>query len=291
MARIAIIGGGSMGEALLAGLLRSGRQVKDMVVAERMPDRAKYLSDTYSVQVASVADAAEHATFVIVAVKPSDVALVIGDIAEAAAKAEAESAEQVFVSVAAGVATSFYESKLPVGAPVIRVMPNAPALVGAGVSALAKGRFVTPEQLKEAATLFDCVGGVLTVPESQIDAVTAVSGSGPAYFFLMVEALVDAGVAVGLSRPVATDLAVQTMAGSAAMLLEGLDKARRPAADGGMGVGVDTTAAQLRATVTSPGGTTAAGLRELERGGLRAAVADAVVAAKTRSEQLGITSE
>jgi pyrroline-5-carboxylate reductase len=291
MARIAIIGGGSMGEALLAGLLRSGRQVKDMVVAERMPDRAKYLSDTYSVQVASVADAAEHATFVIVAVKPSDVELVIGEIAEAAAKAEADSAEQVFVSVAAGVATSFYESKLPAGAPVIRVMPNAPALVGAGVSALAKGRFVTPEQLKEVATLFDCVGGVLTVPESQIDAVTAVSGSGPAYFFLMVEALIDAGVAVGLSRPVATDLAVQTMAGSAAMLLEGLDKARRPAADGGMGVGVDTTAAQLRATVTSPGGTTAAGLRELERGGLRAAVADAVVAAKTRSEQLGITSE
>lgn len=291
MARIAIIGGGSMGEALLAGLLRSGRQVKDMVVAERMPDRAKYLSETYSVQVASVTDAAEHATFVIVAVKPSDVDLVMGDIAEAAAKAEADSAEQVFVSVAAGVATSFYESKLPAGAPVIRVMPNAPALVGAGVSALAKGRFVTPEQLKEVATLFDCVGGVLTVPESQIDAVTAVSGSGPAYFFLMVEALVDAGVAVGLSRPVATDLAVQTMAGSAAMLLEGLDKARRPAADGGMGVGVDTTAAQLRATVTSPGGTTAAGLRELERGGLRAAVADAVVAAKTRSEQLGITSE
>jgi pyrroline-5-carboxylate reductase len=291
MARIAIIGGGSMGEALLAGLLRSGRQVKDMVVAERMPDRAKYLSDTYSVQVASVADAAEHATFVIVAVKPSDVELVIGEIAEAAAKAEADSAEQVFVSVAAGVATSFYESKLPAGAPVIRVMPNAPALVGAGVSALAKGRFVTPEQLKEVATLFDCVGGVLTVPESQIDAVTAVSGSGPAYFFLMVEALVDAGVAVGLSRPVATDLAVQTMAGSAAMLLEGLDKARRPAADGGMGVGVDTTAAQLRATVTSPGGTTAAGLRELERGGLRAAVSDADVAAKTRSEQLGITSE
>lgn len=291
MARIAIIGGGSMGEALLAGLLRSGRQVKDMVVAERMPDRAKYLSDTYSVQVAPVADAAEHATFVIVAVKPSDVELVIGEIAEAAAKAEADSAEQVFVSVAAGVATSFYESKLPAGAPVIRVMPNAPALVGAGVSALAKGRFVTPEQLKEVATLFDCVGGVLIVPESQIDAVTAVSGSGPAYFFLMVEAIVDAGVAVGLSRPVATDLAVQTMAGSAAMLLEGLDKARRPAADGGMGVGVDTTAARLRATVTSPGGTTAAGLRELERGGLRAAVADAVVAAKTRSEQLGITSE
>lgn len=128
--------------------------------------------------------------------------------------------------------------------------------------------------------MFDCVGGVLTVAESQLDAVTAVSGSGPAYFFLMVEALVDAGVAQGLSRPVATDLVVQTMAGSAAMLLEGLDKARRPAGDGAVAAGVDTTAAQLRATVTSPAGTTAAGLRELERGGLRAAVADAVAAAK-----------
>jgi pyrroline-5-carboxylate reductase len=170
-------------------------------------------------------------------------------------------------------------------------MPNAPALVGAGVSALAKGRFATPEQLREVATLFDCVGGVITVPESQLDAVTAVSGSGPAYFFLLVEALVDAAVAVGLPRPVATDLAVQTMAGSAAMLLERLDQGGEGSAGAGLGAGVDTTAAQLRATVTSPGGTTAAGLRELERGGLRTAVAEAVDAAKRRSEQLGITSE
>jgi pyrroline-5-carboxylate reductase len=291
MARIAIIGGGSMGEALLAGLLRAGRQVRDMVVSERMPERAKYLSDTYSVLVTSVSDAAENATFVIVAVKPSDVDSVVTEIAQTAVKAESESAEQVFVTVAAGVTTAFYESKLPAGSPVVRVMPNAPALVGAGVSVLARGRFATPEHLKEVSALFDCVGGVLTVPESQLDAVTAVSGSGPAYFFLMVEALVDAAVAEGLTRPVATDLAVQTMAGSAAMLLERLDEVRQPASDGGFGLGVDTTAAQLRATVTSPGGTTAAGLRELERGGLRAAVAGAVAAAKARSEQLGITSE
>jgi pyrroline-5-carboxylate reductase len=291
MARIAIIGGGSIGEALLAGLLRAGRHVKDLVVAERLPERAKYLSDTYSVLVTSVADATETATYVIVAVKPADVPLVIGDISAAAARAEQGSAEQVFVTVAAGVTTAFYESKLPAGSSVIRVMPNAPALVGAGVSALAPGRFASREQLDAVAGLFDAVGGVLTVPESQLDAVTAVSGSGPAYFFLMVEALVDAAVATGLTRQVATDLAVQTMAGSAAMLLERMDHARRTADDAGLGSGVDTTAAQLRATVTSPGGTTAAGLRELERGGLRAAVADAVVAAKNRSEQLGITSE
>jgi pyrroline-5-carboxylate reductase len=290
MARIAIIGGGSIGEALLSGLLRAGRQVKDLVVAEKSPERAKYLSETYSVLVTTVFDAVDSATYVIVAVKPADVGSVTGEIANAVSKAESDAAEQVFVSVVAGVTTEFYEHKLPAGSPVIRVMPNAPVVVGGGVSALAPGRFAHPDHLKEVSAIFDAVGGVLTVPESQLDAVTAVSGSGPAYFFLMVEALVDAGVAAGLSRPVATDLVVQTMAGSAAMLLERLDEAQ-PAGDVAMGTAIDTTAAQLRATVTSPGGTTAAGLRELERGGLRAAVAEAVEAAKKRSEQLGITSE
>jgi pyrroline-5-carboxylate reductase len=173
---------------------------------------------------------------------------------------------------------------------VVRAMPNAAALVGAGVTALAKGRFVTAPQLEEVSALFDSVGGVLTVPESQMDAVTALSGSGPAYFFLMVEALVDAGVAAGLSRQVATDLTAQTMAGSAAMLLERMD-ADRAVEGEALGVRADATAAQLRATVTSPGGTTAAALRELERGGLRVAVDAAVQAAKRRSEQLRITSE
>ena len=286
MARIAIIGGGNMGEALLAGLLRAGRQVKDLVLSEKSADRAEFLSQTYSVQVASLADAVANAAFVILAVKPADVETIIAEIADAAGKAESDAVEQVLVSVVAGITTGFYESHLPAGYPVIRVMPNAPALVGAGITALAKGRFSTAEQMSTAAALFESVGVVLTVPEAQIDAVTAVSGSGPAYFFLFLEALVDAGVANGLSRPVATELAVQTMAGSAAMLLErteaaSADSAGRP----------DTTAAELRAMVTSPGGTTAAGLRELERGGVRAAVAAAVDAAKTRSEQLGITSE
>lgn len=289
MARIAIIGGGNIGEALLSGLLRSGRQVKELVAAEKDPRRAKYLADTYSIFVTSVADAVDSAAYILVAVKPADVGNVVAEIAEAAGHADTDE-EQVFVSVAAGVTTGFYEAKLPAGSPVIRVMPNAPAVVGAGVSALAPGRFATPEHLKEVAAIFEAVGGVITVPESQLDAVTAVSGSGPAYFFLMVEALVDAGVAVGLSRPIATDLAVQTMAGSAAMLLERFDKPQ-PSGSAAMGTAMDTTATQLRATVTSPGGTTAAGLRELERGGLRAAVANAVDAAKTRSEQLGITSE
>ncbi|BBX65052.1 pyrroline-5-carboxylate reductase [Mycobacterium saskatchewanense] len=291
MARIAIIGGGSIGEALLSGLLRAGRQVKDLVVAERVPERAKYLADTYSVLVAPVADAVDNATFVVVAVKPADVEQVMGEVSRVAAAAESDTAEQVFVTVAAGVTTSYFESKLPAGAPVVRAMPNAAALVGAGVTALAKGRFVTPAQLEEVSALFDSVGGVLVVPESQMDAVTALSGSGPAYFLLMVEALVDAGVAAGLTRQVATDLTAQTMAGAAAMLLERLDSDSEAAAEQAPGMLPDATAVQLRATVTSPGGTTAAGLRELERGGLRVAVDAAVQAAKMRSEQLRITSE
>lgn len=290
MARIAIVGGGGMGEALLAGLLRAGRQVKDLVVAEKDPDRAKYLAEKHSVLVTSVADAVDTATYVIVAVKPFDVEGLVAEIAEAAAQAESDTAEQVFVTIAAGVTTAFFENKLPAGAPVIRVMPNAPVVVGGGVSALAPGRFATPEHLKEVSAIFDAVGGVLTVPESQLDAVTALSGSGPAYFFLMVEAMVDAGVNAGLSRSVATELVAQTMAGSAAMLLDRLDQTQK-SGDAGARPAMDTSAAELRATVTSPGGTTAAGLRELEKGGLRAAVASAVDAAKTRSEQLGITSE
>jgi pyrroline-5-carboxylate reductase len=286
VSRIAIIGGGNIGEALLSGLLRAGRQVKDIVVAERVPARARHLAETYSVLVAGVADAVENANFVVVAVKPSDVESVTEEIAEAVARDETGSVEHVFVTVVAGVHTAYFETKLSAGAPVVRVMPNAPMVVAAGVSAIAKGRFASDEQLKEVAALFDSVGGVLTVPETQLDAVTAVSGSGPAYFFLMAEALIDAGVAAGLSRATATDLVVQTMAGSAAMLLESFD-GRTEAADSF----IDTTPARLRATVTSPAGTTAAGLAELERGGFRAAVAAAVVAAKNRAGQLGITSE
>ncbi|MGF2950953.1 pyrroline-5-carboxylate reductase [Mycobacterium sp. THU-M116] len=291
MARIAIIGGGSIGEALLSGLLRAGRQVKDLVVAERIPERATYLADTYSVLTTSVTEAVENAAVVVVAVKPADVASLMGELARVAVAAENDTADQVFVTVAAGITVTYLEARLPAGTPVVRAMPNAAALVGAGVTALAKGRFVTPGQLEEVSRLFEAVGEVLTVAESHMDAVTALSGSGPAYFLLMVEALVDAGVAAGLTREVATELTAQTMAGSTAMLREALDQDRRPGAGEGLGKRVDASAAQLRATVTSPDGTTAAALRELERGGLRATVDAAVQAAKTRSEQLRITSE
>ncbi len=294
MARIAIIGGGNMGEALLSGLLRAGRPVKDMVVAERLTDKARYLSERYSVLVTSVADAVENAAVVIIAVKPTDVDPVIAEIAGAITAASDSSPDQVLVPVAAGISTGHLESRLPAGTAVVRVMPNTPALVGAGVSVLSKGRFASSEQLNDVAALFDCVGAVVIVPEAQLDAVTAVSGSGPAYFFLLVEALVDAGVGVGLSRRVATDLAVRTMVGSGAMLLdrlEGPDQQQPAATEPTAGEAMDTTPAQLRAMVTSPGGVTAAALRELESGGLRAAVDRAVRAAKTHSEQQRMTSE
>ncbi|MBV0915823.1 pyrroline-5-carboxylate reductase [Mycobacteroides chelonae] len=295
MSRIAIIGGGNIGEALISGLLRAGRQAKDIVVSEKVPARAKALAEAYSIRVSEVADAVEGADFIVVAVKPSDVESATSEIAAALAKLDAEGndreTEQVLVSVAAGVSASFFESKLAAGAPVVRVMPNAPMLVGAGVSAVAKGRFATDEQLSAVAELLESVGSVIKVAESQMDTVTALSGSGPAYFFLLVEALVDAGVASGLTRPVATDLVIQTMAGSAAMLLERAETDENRAPGLQTRTEVDTTAAELRATITSPGGTTAAALRELERGGLRASVYAAVEAAKTRSEQLGITSE
>lgn len=293
MARIAIVGGGNMGEALLAGLLRAGRPVRELVLAERSAVRARYLAETYSVLVTSVADAVETADVVIIAVKPADLDSVIAEVAEVVAAASGDTPEQVLVSVAAGVTTGYVESKLPAGVAVVRAMPNTPALVGAGASVLCRGRFASPDQLNAVAALFDSVGSVAIVPEAQMDAVTAVSGSGPAYFFLMVEALVDAGVAAGLSRRLVTDLAVQTMAGAAGMLLDRLEPAergRQPAAETAVGA-IDTTAAQLRAMVTSPGGTTAAALRELERGGLRATVDAAVRAAKTRAEQLRVTPE
>jgi pyrroline-5-carboxylate reductase len=291
MSTIAIIGGGNIGEALLSGLLRSGRQAKEIVVSERIGERGRYLSEKYSVQVTDVADAVAGADMVVVAVKPSDVESVTAEIAAAAAGGARDNRERLFVSVAAGVSTAYYESRLPAGSPVIRVMPNAPMLVGAAISAIATGRFAAAEHLKEVAALFESVGVALTVPESQLDAVTAVSGSGPAYFFLMVEALIDAGVEAGLGRSVATDLVAHTLAGSAAMLLDRMRNQARPAGGESPGAAIDTTPVQLRATITSPGGTTAAGLRELERGNLRETVAAAVQAAKRRSEHLGITSE
>ncbi|MEV0297976.1 pyrroline-5-carboxylate reductase [Nocardia sp. NPDC050710] len=273
MTRIAVIGGGRIGEALIAGLLESGRVSKDLVVVETHPDRAELIASRFGVRVTdSVADAAVGADLLVIAVKPGDVDTVLTQLGKA--ELNTGDRDQVLVSLAAGVPTARLEAKLPAGFPVVRVMSNTPMLVGQGMSVLAPGRYARSEQLALITEVLAAVGKVVTVSESQMDAVTAVSGSGPAYFFLVVEAMVEAGVGLGLTRDVATQLVVQTMVGSAALL----DESGQPAEE-------------LRAAVTSPAGTTAAAVRELERGGVRSAFLEALHAAKQRSAEQGGTGD
>ncbi len=260
----AILGAGKIGEALLAGLLRSGVAPGELCFTEQYPQRAEQLSKQYGVQAVPAAKAAEVADLVVIAVKPADVAGVAAEIAPALDPGT------LVVSVAAGVTTRELEASLPSGARVVRVMPNTPMLVGEGMSVICAGTQANSTDLDRAEALLAAVGRVVRLPESQFDAVTALSGSGPAYVFLLVEALVDAGVLLGLPRPVATQLAVQTALGSSVMLRDSGD-----------------SAAQLREAVTSPGGTTAAALRKLEDHRLRAAVSDALEAARDRSAELG----
>ncbi|MEV6428557.1 pyrroline-5-carboxylate reductase [Nocardia sp. NPDC051463] len=272
MTRIAVIGGGRIGEALVAGLLESGRAGKDLVIVETHTDRAVLIADRFGIRVTeSVADAVIGADLLVIAVKPGDVDTVLTQLGKAELDADRD---QVLVSLAAGVPTARLEAKLPAGFPVVRVMPNTPMLVGQGMIVLAPGRYARPEQLAEVTDLLSAVGKVVTVAESQMDAVTAVSGSGPAYFFLVVEAMVDAAVGLGLTRDIATQLVVQTMVGSAALLDD-----------------AEQSAVELRAAVTSPAGTTAAALRELERGGVRSAILEALHAAKQRSAEQGRSTE
>lgn len=271
MTRIAVIGGGRIGEALIAGLLEAGHAVRDLVVSEKFEARAAELASTFGILTASIKEASESADVIVLAVKPNDVDAALTEVAKTDLDGERE---QLIVSLAAGVPTSKFEPKLPAGFPVVRVMPNTPMLVGEGVSVLAPGRYAKAEHLELVRTILSSVGKVVTVKESQLDAVTAVSGSGPAYFFLVAEAMIDAGVSLGLTRDVSSALVIQTMVGSAAML----DRS-------------DESAAELRYAVTSPGGTTAAAVRKLEEKGLRAAFFDALSAANDRSAEMGVTAE
>lgn len=262
MSRLQVIGGGKMGEALLAGLVAGGWAPIDRLrVVERLPERADELRGRFAgLEVsADVADAEGH----VLAVKPGDVE------AACQALAGAGSAAPV-LSIAAGVTIDRLEAALAPGTPVVRAMPNTPALVGAGAAAVAPGRAAGDDELAWAEQILGAVGQVVRVDEGLLDAVTGLSGSGPAYVFLVAEALIEAGVLAGLPRPVSATLATQTLLGAARLLAESQEG---PEA--------------LRAAVTSPGGTTAAGLRELERAGVRAAFLDAVTAATERSRELG----
>jgi pyrroline-5-carboxylate reductase len=261
MVELQVIGGGRMGEALLGGLIGSGTIDPGGVrIVEALPDRRDELAATFPD--AEVSDRCAAAEGTVVAVKP-------GDVAAACREAATEGSGRV-LSIAAGVTIATLEASLSPGTAVVRAMPNTPALVGVGASAVAGGTHATDDDLGWAEGLLGAVGIVVRVAERQLDAVTGLSGSGPAYVFLVVEALTEAGVLAGLPRDVSSTLATQTLLGSATLL----DR--------------DASGAEaLRAAVTSPGGTTAAGLQVLEQRAVRAAFLDAVAAAAGRARELG----
>jgi len=267
VSQTAIIGAGVMGETLLAGLVRAGRRVDELLVGEKRPERAAELQERYGVEVVSNVEAAQKADTLALVVKPQDMADVLAEIAPVLRPG------QLVVSLAAGITTAFVESHVPEGVAVVRVMPNTPALVDEGMAAISPGSHCDESHLAEAEALLASTGRVVRVPEKQQDAVTAISGSGPAYVFYVVESMIEAGVHLGLPRATSTELVVQTLVGSAKMLRE-----------------TGTHPTVLREQVTSPGGTTAAALRELENHKVRAAFLSAMEAARDRSRDLAAGS-
>jgi pyrroline-5-carboxylate reductase len=260
---VAILGAGVMGEALLSGLLRAGRPAAELVITERRPERAAELVERYGVDVADNVAAVQRADTVVIVVKPQDMPRLLDEIAPAVRPG------QLVVSLAAGITSGYIEARLPDGVAVVRVMPNTPALVDEGMAAISPGSHCDESHLLEAEDLLRSTGKVIRVPEKQQDAVTAISGSGPAYVFYVVEAMIEAGVHLGLPRSTATDLVVQTLVGSAKLLRE---TGEHPVV--------------LRERVTSPAGTTAAALRLLEDGKVRADFLAAIEAARDRSRAL-----
>ncbi len=263
MGMVAIFGAGVMGETLLSGLLRAGRPVDRLVITERRADRAAELTAKYGVRVLDNAEAAALADTLVLVVKPQDMSGLLEEIHDHVAEGN------LVVSLAAGITTTYLESRLPQGCPVVRVMPNTPALVDQGMAAISAGAHCDSAHLLEAEALLAATGKVLEVPEKLQDAVTAISGSGPAYIFYVVEAMIEAGVVLGMPRSTATELVVQTLYGAATMIKE---------------TGQHPTV--LREQVTSPGGTTAAALRELDDHKVRAAFITAMEAAANRSREL-----
>ncbi len=261
---VAVLGAGKLGEALMGGLLRAGRDRNRLLVTTRRAERAAELSARHGVRSVSTAAAAAAAGVLLVAVKPQDMAALL---AELAPHVRAET--HLVVSLAAGVPTGLLEAALPAGTPVVRVMTNTPVLVDEAMSVLSAGAHADAAHLDLVEDLLRPVGRTMRVPESQQDAVTALSGSGPAYFFYLVEAMTDAGILLGLPRQVAADLLVQTALGAAVMLR---DTGEHPV--------------RLREAVTSPGGTTIAAVRKLEDHGVRAAMISALEAARDRAREL-----
>ncbi len=260
---VAVLGTGKMGEALLSGLLRAGKRPGDIVATVRRGERGAVLRERYGVETVSNAEAAKTAETLLLAVKPQDMSVLLDELGPHVG------ADRLVVSMAAGIPTSFIERRLVDGVAVVRVMSNTPVLVDEAMSAISAGAHATEEHLRRTEELLRPVGRTIRVPESQQDAVTALSGSGPAYFYYLVEAMTDAGILLGLPRGVAHDLIVQSVIGSAVMLR---DTGEHPV--------------KLREAVTSPAGTTISAIRELENHGVRAAFLAALEAARDRSREL-----
>ncbi len=267
--KFGMIGGGVMGEALLSRLVAQNiYQPQEILVSEPLESRRDFLAKQYKINVTNhnqlVASATQSA--ILLAIKPQIFSQVVPDLVNAmAGKRE----KPLIISILAGTTLEKLETAFH-GFPVVRVMPNTPAIVGAGVSAIAPGKLVEPGHLDLAKNILQAVGQVLEVPENMMDAVTGLSGSGPAYVALIVEALADGGVYAGLPRAIAAQLALQTVLGTARLIEE-----------------TGSHPAQLKDQVTSPGGTTIAGVAQLENHGLRAALINAVKAATERSKELG----
>jgi pyrroline-5-carboxylate reductase len=263
--RIAILGCGKIGEALVAGLLSTGwRRPDEIVVTARRDERVAELRERHDVTATlSNAEAVSGAGVVVIAVKPQDFDVLLGEIGGLL------DTQQVVISIAAAVPTKAIEGRLAEPVPVLRAMPNTPATVHEGMAGLCAGAHAAEEHLAVAEEVLEHVGRVVRVPEAYMDAVTAVSGSGPAYFALLAEAMIEAGILLGLSREISTDLVVQTMLGTAKLLR---DEGMHPV--------------ELREMVTSPGGTTIRAIHELEQAGVRAAFLNAIQAAMVRSREL-----
>jgi pyrroline-5-carboxylate reductase len=260
---LAILGAGVMGETVLSGLIRAGWDAGRIVATDRRPERQVELTKRYGITMLENAEAAASADTVILVVKPQDMAELLDEISDSLRPGT------LVVSLAAGVDIASMEARLGPDIPVVRVMPNTPALVDEGMAAISSGTHTTQEHLDHVTEILSATGRVVTVPERYQDAVTAISGSGPAYLFFVVEAMIEAGVHLGLPRDVSTELVVQTMLGSATMLRE---------------TGEHPTV--LRERVTSPGGTTAAAVKVLEDHKVRAAFLGAMEAARDRSRDL-----
>ena len=262
---VAFLGGGRMGEALISGLLRAGgRTAEEIVVTARREERVAELAERHGISATlSNPEAVGRAGTLVLMVKPQDMGVLLAQIAESVTP------EHLVVSFAAGIRTSFVEKHLREGVPVVRVMSNVAVLVDEAMSVVAAGALAEDKHVAVAEELLGYVGRVLTLKEQHLDAITATSGSGPAYFFLLAEAMIEACILLGLSRDVATELMIQTMLGSAKMLR---DTGRHPV--------------ELREMVTSPGGTTIAAIRHLEEAGVRAAFLNAIDAARNRSAEL-----